>query len=161
MKNVNFHSCIKIDRKIWFVSVEGYLMNFDTITYQSEIIAPNNLFELCFKSVIDNMISVGKVIYFVERDGTKLYGYNLHTNDCTYYLIPDTKYINWGCFSGIYLSDQTIYLFTRTAEVIYCFDIISQKFTSIITEKKDIVQGSFRIQNKVYLYGENVLCFFM
>lgn len=161
MKNVNFHSCLKVDNKIWFVSVEGYLMNFDIITYQSEIVVPNNLSKMHFKVVVDNMISTGNMIYFVEQDGSKLYEYNSLTNGCTYYLIPDTEYINWGCFSGIYLYGKTIYLFTRCTNIIYCFDIISKKFTSITTAKKYIVLNSFRTQNRIYLYGEKVLCFDM
>lgn len=161
MKNINFHSCIKVDHKIWFVSVEGYLMYFDTITYQSEIVVPKNLSGLHFGSVVDNMLSVDNEIYFVEQDGSKLYEYNRRTNDYVYYLIPDTEYINWGCFSGIYLFDRTIYLFTRTSDVIHCFDIINKKFTSIKTGKRDIVLNSFRIKNAVYLYGKKVLCFDM
>lgn len=161
MKNINFHSCIKIDHYIWFVSVEGYLMNFDTITYQSEIVVPNNLPELCFKQIVDNMVSVNNQIYFVEQDGSKLYEYNQITNDCAYYLIPDSKYINYGCFSGIYLFDQIIYLFTRTIGVIHCFDTVSKKFTSIKENEKDTVMNSFRMHNKVYLYNEKVTCFDM
>lgn len=161
MKNINFHSCLKVDSKIWFVSIEGYLMNYDTGTYQSEIIVPNNLSKLCFKQVVDNMISVDNRIYFVEQDGSKLYEYNQLTNDCTYYLIPNSKYINYGCFSGLYLFEQTIYLFTKIIGVIHCFDTISKKFTSIMENKKDMVMNSFRFQNKVYLYGEKVICFDM
>lgn len=161
MKNINFHSCLKVDGKIWFVSVEGYLMNFDIHTYQSKIVAPHNLPELRFKQVIDDMVSANSQIYFVEQDGSKLYEYNWVTNECAYYLIPDTQYINYGCFSGIYLLGQTIYLFTRTMGVIHCFDIIRKKFTSIAEKKKDLVMNSFRIQNKVFLYGKKVICFDM
>lgn len=161
MRNVNFHTCLKVDNKIWFISVEGYLMNFDIVTNESEIIIPNNLLGVCFKQVIDNMIYDDNKIYFVEQDGSKLFEYNQITNYCASYLIPDTKCINWECFSGIYLFGRIIYLFTKVSGVIHCFDIDSKRFTSINEEKNDIVLNSFRIQDRVYLYGKKVICFDM
>lgn len=161
MQNVHFNSCLKIDNKIWFITVEGYLMNLDCTTFQTKVIAPNNLPELNFKQVVDNMIFFENKIYFVEQDGSKLYEYDLITNICSYYFIPDTKYINWGCFSGIYLFNEIIYLFTRTANLIYCFDTVSKKFSGITTEKKALMMSSFRNGSKVYLYGEEIICFDM
>lgn len=161
MRNINFHSCTKIDNKIWFMSVEGYLMNFDSISYQSQIVAPHNLSELYFKQVVDNMIPFNHQIYFVEQDGSKLYEYNIDTNYCNYYKIPKAELVNWGCFSGVYLFDQVIYLFPRSTGIIYCFDIISKKFAQISNDKEYHVMNSFRVQNRVYLYGEQIICFDM
>lgn len=161
MENINFHSCLKVDNKIWFISVDGYLMNFDIIKYQSEIIAPYNLSDLKFKQVIDNLVSINDKIYFVEQDGSKLYEYDLITNYCNYYLIPKTEFINWGCFSGIYLLEENIYLFARVAGTVFCFNTNNKKFTCIRKEisTQVIVTNSYRIKNKFYLYGEKIVCF--
>ncbi|MCI8312142.1 MAG: hypothetical protein HFI12_08040 [Lachnospiraceae bacterium] len=134
-------------------------MNFNIFTYQSKIIIPYNLAEIRFNQVIDDMIFIDNNLYFVEQDGSKLYEYNILTNYCNYYLIPNTKYLDWGCFSGVYLFGQIIYLFTRTAEFIHCFDTINKEFTSIVTGKMAIVMNSFRSGNKIYLYGEKIICF--
>ena len=29
MQNINFHTCIKIENKLWFITIDGYLMNYD------------------------------------------------------------------------------------------------------------------------------------
>lgn len=161
MKKINFSSCIKANNKIWFMSIEGYLMNLDCLTYETKIIVPSNLAELQFEQVVDDMVIINNKLYFVEQNGAWLYEYDLEENNCNCYVIPSTDYIAWGCFAGVYLFRQFIYLFARTIGTIFRFNTIDKEFEILGAEKKGIVIRSCCIENKVYLYGKKIVCFDM
>ena len=66
MKSVNFHSCLEVNNKIWFLSVEGYLMNLDCTTFESKIVFPFNMQQWYFEQVINDLIALNNKIYFVK-----------------------------------------------------------------------------------------------
>lgn len=146
---------------MWFVSVEGYLMNYDCITYETKIIVPSNLEELRFEQVIDEMIAINNNLYFVGQHGNLLYEYDMVENYCNCYVIPRTEYIAWGCFSGVYLFQQYIYLFARTIGTVFRFDTVNKEFINLWAEKKGIAMRSCRMGDKVFLYGEKIACYDM
>lgn len=160
MKNINFNSCVIADNKIWFISVQGYFMNYDYTKNVTHIVVPQNLAELEFKSVTDTMILNDKRIYFLEQDGKKLYEYDIATNYCHYYNMPKFEMSNWGCFAGIYLWNNKIYIFGKNAGRIYYFDTNTKDFMNVSNDNVRRVTCSARVNDKVYLAnGDRVLSY--
>lgn len=161
MKSVNFHSCLEVNNKIWFLSVEGYLMNLDCTTFESKIVFPFNMQQWYFKQVINDMIALNNKIYFVEQEGSRIYEYDIQSNYCNFYSISNVMPVNGACFSGIHLYCDEIYLFSRLSDTVFCFHTINKTFRSIVGNLKIITTHSIRVENKVYLYGEKIVCFDM
>lgn len=160
MWQINFSSCIKANNKIWFVSVEGYLMNFDFMTCKTEIVVPQNLDKEDFKAIVDTMILHVQKIYFFSQDGKILYEYDLKSNYCSRYQLPEVEMINWGCFAGIYLWGEKIYIFTKVAGKIYYFDTKKKVFVDVSNENTSSVTSSIIFDNKVYMASYNrILCY--
>ena len=155
MQNINFHTCIKIENKLWFITIDGYLMNYDFKLNEVKVIVPQNLKDLHFKQIVDDMIYYKDCIYFVEQDASLLYEYNIENNYCFYYKLPEFAMVNWECFSGIYRIDNYIYFFGKTANKICCFNTVNKEI-SVLKSNKDIVgNNSVKIGQNIYFASEN------
>ena len=160
MRQINFSTCIKVNNKIWFVSAEGYLMNFDCMTCKTEIVVPQNLDKEDFKTIVDTMILHDQKIYFFSQDGKILYEYDYKSNYCSHYQMPEVEMINWECFAGIYLWGEKIYIFTKVAGKIYYFDTKNKVFMNVSNEKACSVTSSVIFDNRVYMTSNNrILCY--
>lgn len=155
MINVNFFSCVINDNKLWFISTSGMIMNMDTRNYQVDIIVPQNINEFCIERVIDQMIFFKGNLYFAEADGSYLYEYNIQNNLCKFYMIPPTEIIEGGCFSGIYLHESKVYLFTRSSAKIHVFNTDTKLFESLDNPRKCFVKASIQRTENIFFMGNN------
>lgn len=150
MRNINFNNCVAANNKLWFITIESLFMSYDLEKKETQYVVPNNYNELDFKQIIDDMIYHNGCIYFVEQTGKYMYEYNIEDNYCYRYSLPECQLVNWGCFSGIYLLGEYIYMFTRENSRIYVFDINEKKLTvkeSSIDEMMDI---SVKVGKHIY-----------
>lgn len=154
MKNINFHTGVKVQNKLWFVTIDGYLMTYDVVKKQSEVIVPENIFELEFGHIVDNMFYHNGSIYFVEQDGNLLYEYSLSENYCYCYEMPKLKMVNWGCFSGIYLINGSIYFFTKAEGKTVIFDTDTKRISEEKTNNTTDLKCSVKIDDSIYFIGD-------
>lgn len=135
-------------------------MNLHCLTGEMEIIVPANLDELNIKQVADQMFYIDDTTYFFEQDGSRLYEYNMKNNYCHQYVMSKLEMINWGCYAGIYLWERMLYIFTKKAGEIYCFDLEKKKLEKRFQNKDHVFSCSAIRDHLVYLVsGSEVLCY--
>lgn len=152
MKNINFHTCTKVGNKLWFITLDGYLMSYSITEKKSEVMVLKNDYQ--FGHVTDNMIYYCGSIYFTKQDGSLLYEYRLSENCYYYYEMPELQMINWETFSGIYLIDDFIYFFTKTSERVIVFDTNSKKIAEERTDFLSPLNCSVKIDDSIYFSCE-------
>ena len=157
MKNINFHSCLKINEKLWFVTVDGYLMNYDLKRCVHEMVYPINLAQLKLNQITDKMIYHNNCIYFVEQDGTALYEYQIDINKCVKYGLSGLEIIDWTCFSGVYIIDGIIYLFTKKGDKVLCFDTANKTFSNLDVHSDEVLNCSVSIADTIYFAGSKAI----
>lgn len=125
-ENINFHTCIYKDHKIWFVSTKGYFMNVDTDTLAASIVCANgNKF---FNQVIDPMLEINDNFYWVEQNGQRLLQYDIKSNYCCAYDIPELKMVDWVCNSMVTKWKKQIFIFPKYTDKIIIFNTETKKF---------------------------------
>lgn len=153
MKKINFHTCINAEGKLWFVTIDGYLMAYNIFEKKSQVVLYRNYKELEFKHIEDKMLYHNGSIYFVEQDGSLLYEYSLSENYCYCYEMPELQMVNWSCFSGIYLINDCICFFTKTAGKIV-FDTKSKCISEEKTNNTTDLKCSVKIDGSIYFIGD-------
>lgn len=162
-RNVNFFNCILIDKKLWFVSVDGYFMNIDIDTWKAKYVELGEMEDWKKHSVIDPMFEYNKSIYWVDQHGKDLHEFNLKFNRYCCYEFPNVDMIDWECFAGIYLNQGKLLFFPRNASYLVEFNIsekkyvfyheLSEKLQGVFDDKADtILWCSVRYDDWIYLF---------
>jgi len=157
MKGICFDSCILVENKLWFVTHNQLFMFYDIVDNQINLIEPSTDETFFFKNVLDSMLCFEGHIFWVEQDGKRLLQYCIKSNEIYTYVMPDVDYIDWTCFSGVYLIGAAIYFIPRYTQDLIIFDIVSKKFSVKgdffskfkLCEDKQIVRKTFFIQRFV------------
>lgn len=162
MKNEFFTSCVLVGNKLWFVTQNHSFMFYDIVDNKISLVEPFSDKALFFKNVLDSMLYYEENIFWVERDGGRLLQYSIKNNEIYFYMMPNVEYIDWTCFSGVYLIGVGIYFIPRYTPDIIIFDIKSKKFSVKkdffskfkICEDKQIVRKTF-LYKDLLLVGTN------
>lgn len=160
IQNVNFHTCIKAEDKLWFITIDGYFMNYDLKLDKVKVIAPENLKELYFGQIVDKMFFYKGCIYFVEQDGSLLYEYDIKENYCYYYKLPKIEMVNWESFAGIYRIDDSIYFFGKKSNVIYDFNVVNKRINQFKIDSDILLKNSVIIGDNIYFAGDKEVIIF-
>lgn len=152
MKNVCFDSCILIENKLWFVTKSTLFMYYDVVKERISLVEPFIDKTFFLKNVLDSMLYYEGNIFWVEQDGKRLLQYNIKNNELYTYMMPHVDYIDWTCFSGVYLIGAAIYFIPRYTPNIIIFDIVSKTFSV-----RNNVFSSFKICEDRQIVRKTVL----
>lgn len=150
-ENINFHTCVYKDYKIWFVSTNGYFMNIDTSTFEISFVYANG--NKIFNQVTDPMLDINDNLYWVEQKGQRLLQYDIKTNHCSAYDMPESKMVDWTCFSMITQWNDQVFIFPKYTDKIIMFDTKTKRFS----EYNDIyIKYGMKNSNEAYLMHASV-----
>lgn len=158
MESVACSSCLLVEKKIWFITDQKKLMNFDLESKELKLVEPIWVNDTVpFKNVIDGLIFCEGNIYWVEQEGKRLLKYNTISNEVISFAMPTIKYHEWTCCSGFFLLDKIIYIIPRYTADVVLFDLNEQEFIVL----KDffsglVINNEEKIVNKAFMY-ENLL----
>lgn len=151
---VNFSTCVIYENKLWFITDEGILMNYDLVTESTQIVVPDNVADLHIKYVTDKMLQVNDKIYFILQDGSKLYEYCPLNNHCDIYNMPELEMINWGCFAGIFKEEDSLLFIAKEDGKILQFNCANKKIATLQSGCKQKMDRAVRYGDSVFLASE-------
>lgn len=158
MKGVNFQSCAILENKAWFVTVDNHFMWMDVKTKKTHYVMPEG--NKIFYNVINQMIVIGRGIYWADQNGKRFLSYNLDSGVCKAYEMNNVRVQDYIAFSLIDKWENTIVLVPKYTDEILFFDTQKERFieekgifTEYITDNGEgYVNHAFVLDECIYFF---------
>lgn len=153
-RDICFNNCILRDNKIWYVSINGYLMNLDLESRQVSYVEPERLEGWKKHPVVDDMFAFYNSIYWVDQYGKGLHEYNIKLQKYYQYELPKMDMFEWGCFAGIYRYKRKLFLFPKSTSYHLEFDLLERQLIRCpqACQNTGVKINSVKKDNWIYLF---------
>lgn len=153
-RDICFNNCVLHDNKIWYVSINGYLMNLDLESRQVSYVEPERLEDWGKHPVTDDMFVLDNSVYWVDQYGKGLHEYNIKLQKYYQYKLPKMDMVEWGCFAGIYRYERKLFLFPKSTSYHLEFDLLERQLIRCpqACQNTEVKISSVKKDNWIYLF---------
>lgn len=157
-----FNSGTIVQEKLWFISINGYLMSLDLNTSALNFAYIKNIEEWNIFPVIDEMFIWDTSVIWIDQYGKYVHEYNIKEKTYSFYQLPEVEMIDFACFAGIYKKGHTLFFFPKLVSSRIEFNLLEKKY--IVVEKLRVrgtalkeleIVCTARKKNLVYLFVKN------
>lgn len=146
-----FSNCVLNKNKLWYVSVEGYLMYMDIDSGKVSYAEIKNIDTWEKHPVCDQMFVYKESVYWVDQFGKNMHEYNIRLEEFYLYELPETERFDL-CYAGIFMYENQLYLFPKKTPKLIIFDMEKKQ---VITACEMYAELACRKDNKedILLYN--------
>lgn len=159
MNNIKMQSCVILENRIWFVTVDNRFMWMDLSTGETHYVMPKG--NRMFKNVIDPMFIFGRQIYWADQDGKRLLSYNLDSRICKAYELNYIKVKSYVAFSLITKWQDTIIFVPKYSDMILIFNTQEESFTEKCGIFKEYLVGDKGYVEHAFVIDKYIFIFFI
>ncbi len=121
-ERILFSSCVLNKNKLWYISVEGYLMYMDLGNGKVSYAKIRNIDTWVKYPICDRMFLYKGSIYWVDQFGKAMHEYNIHLEEYYCYELPATERVD-SCYAGIFIYENKLYMFPKKTPELIVFDM--------------------------------------